>query len=365
MIPFNSFHYQNNQLRDKVVKAMADTFDSGWYILGERLKKFEKEFSQYSNVNHTIGVGNGLDAIRISLKALGIGKGDEVIVPANTYIATVLAVTDVGATPIFVEPNSSSYNIDPTKIEEKITKNTKVIIPVHLYGLPCEMNDIILIAQRYNLFIIEDNAQAVGAEYKNKKTGSFGILNATSFYPTKNLGAIGDGGAITTNDKALAKKVLLLRNYGSEKKYYNEVEGYNSRLDEIHAAVLSVKLNYLDQWNNERIKLADNYSKGLSGITTILLPTNEKHSKHTFHLYVIQTKNRNKLAEHLLNNDVQTAIHYPIPPYKQVAYKYLNLNPTNFPITERLADECLSLPLYPGLSEIDQTKIIDSIKTFI
>ena len=364
MILFNSFHYQNNQIREEVLKAMAETFDSGWYILGERLKKFETDFSLYSQVDHTIGVGNGLDAIRISLKALGIGKGDEVIVPANTYIATVLAVTDIGATPIFVEPTIDSFNIDPTKIEEKITKNTKAILPVHLYGLPCEMDEIMTIAKKHNLFVVEDNAQAVGAEYKNKKTGSFGIINATSFYPTKNLGALGDGGAITTNDKILAEKILLLRNYGSTKKYHNEIEGYNSRLDELQAAVLSIKLSFLDQWNAERIQLANNYINGLQGISEVILPTFKNYNKHTFHLFVIRTKRREELAAYLLNSGIQTAIHYPIPPYRQVAYKALNIQSKDFTITESLAADCLSLPMYPGLSEIEQTKITESIKRF-
>ena len=364
MIPFNSFQSQNEQIRDEVLKAMSETFDSGWYILGERLKKFEKEFSDYCGIKHTLGVGNGLEAIKISLKALNIQRSDEVIVPANTYIATILAVTEIGAVPVLVEPEIGSYNIDPNRIEEKITKKTKAIIPVHLYGLPCRMEEILLIAKKHHLFVIEDNAQAVGAEYKNKKTGTFGHINATSFYPTKNLGALGDGGAITTNDDILAKKVSMLRNYGSEIKYFNETEGYNSRLDEIQAAVLSVKLNCLDQWNDERIRLADYYSKGFSNIETIVLPNHEKDCKHVFHLYVIRVKEREKLIEHLNNCSIQTAIHYPVPAYRQNAYKHLSISPVDFPITEKMAMECLSLPLYPGLSKNEQDKIIESIINF-
>jgi dTDP-4-amino-4,6-dideoxygalactose transaminase len=364
MIPFNSFQSQNEQIRDEVLKAMSETFDSGWYILGERLKKFEKEFSHYSGIKHTLGVGNGLEAIKIALKALNIQPGDEVIVPANTYIATILAVTEIGAVPVLVEPEIESYNIDPARIEEKITRKTKAIIPVHLYGLPCRMEEILLIAKKHHLFVVEDNAQAVGAEYKNKKTGTFGDINAISFYPTKNLGAFGDGGAITTKDDTLAKQVSMLRNYGSEIKYYNEIEGYNSRLDEIQAAVLSVKLHYLDQWNEDRVKLAEYYSKGLSHIEAICTPVYEKDFKHIFHLYVIRVNNREKLIEHLNSHSIQTAIHYPVPAYRQKAYKHLNLSVADFPITEKMAAECLSLPLYPGLTNTEQDKVMDAICNF-
>ncbi|HVD97451.1 MAG TPA: DegT/DnrJ/EryC1/StrS family aminotransferase [Cytophagaceae bacterium] len=364
MIPFYSFQHQHEQIRHEALKAMEETYDSNWYILGERLKKFEQEFSNYTGVAHTLGVGNGLEAIRIALRALDIKEGDEVIVPANTYIATVLAVTELGASPVLVEPDLSTYNIDTDRIEEKITKKTKAIIPVHLYGLPCEMDVIQYLATKHSLAIIEDNAQAVGAVYKNKKTGSFGTINATSFYPTKTLGALGDGGAITTQDEALAKKVALLRNYGSEKKYYNEIEGYNSRLDEMQAAVLSVKLNYLDQWNNERIRQADYYTQAFSEMENIQPPVYEKEQKHVFHLYVIRSSRRDELMQHLEKNGIQTAIHYPVPAYRQNAYKYLNLQAKDFPITEKIAAECLSLPLYPGLSRAEQDQVIEAIKIF-
>lgn len=364
MIPFYSFQYQNDQIREASLKALTEAFDSNWYILGDRLKKFEKEFSNYSNIKHTIGVGNGLEAIKISLKALGIKQDDEIIVPANTYIATLLAVTEIGATPVLVEPELDSYNIDPNRIEEKITPKTKAIIPVHLYGLPCRMDEILFIAQKYNLFVIEDNAQSVGAEYKNKKTGSIGIINATSFYPTKNLGAIGDGGAITTDNDDLAKKVQLLRNYGSEIKYHNEIQGYNSRLDELQAAVLSIKLDFLDQWNNERIQLAQYYNEKLSNVENLSIPTYGKDFKHVFHLYVVRVKEREKIIEHLNKHSIQTAIHYPIPPYKQEAYKYMNIQAKDYPITEKIKTECLSLPMYPGLKKEEQNLIIEAIKRF-
>ena len=295
---------------------------------------------------------------------MGIKQGDEIIVPANTYIATLLAVTEIGATPVLVEPELDSYNIDPNRIEAKITPKTKAIIPVHLYGLPCRMDEILFIAQKYNLLVIEDNAQSVGAEYKNKKTGSFGIINATSFYPTKNLGAIGDGGAITTDSDDLAKKVQLLRNYGSEIKYHNEIQGYNSRLDELQAAVLSIKLDFLDQWNNERIQLAQYYNEKLSDVENLSIPTYGKDFKHVFHLYVVRVKEREKIIEHLNKHSIQTAIHYPIPPYKQEAYKYLNIQAKDYPITEKITTECLSLPMYPGLKKEEQNLIIEAIKRF-
>ncbi|MDB5274337.1 MAG: DegT/DnrJ/EryC1/StrS family aminotransferase [Chitinophagaceae bacterium] len=247
-IPFYSLAYQNEQIRKEVHEALNNVFDSDWYVLGEKVERFEQEYANYLGVKHCIGVGNGLDALKISLHALGIGPGDEVIVPANTYVATVLAVTAVGALPVLVEPDVLTCNIDPKRIEEKITSKTKAIIPVHLYGLPCEMDAIVAIAAKHKLFIVEDNAQASGGEYKGKKTGSIGHLNAHSFYPTKNLGALGDGGAVTTNDDELARQARLLRNYGSSVKYHNEIIGYNSRLDEIQAAVLSIKLRFLDRW---------------------------------------------------------------------------------------------------------------------
>ena len=334
-------------------------------MLGGGVKKFEKEYADYIGTNYCVGVGNGLDALKISLKALEIGEGDEVIVPANTYIATVLAVTSVGAKPVLVEPDINTFNIDPIKIEEKITTKTKAIIPVHLYGLPCAMDEIIAIANKHQLYIIEDNAQASGAIYKGKLTGSFGHINAHSFYPTKNLGALGDGGAITTNNKELARKAKLLSNYGSEIKYKNELLGYNSRLDEIQAAVLSIKLNYLNGWNKEREFLSKVYDKNLSSIEG-LSTYNDMHNsmiKHTRHLYVIRVKEREKLMEYLLGEGISTAVHYPIPPYKQNAYKGF-FETTGYAITDMLSDEVLSLPLYKGLMVADIEKISATIKNF-
>ncbi len=364
-IPFYDFKFQNEQIKAEVYRALAEVFDSAWYILGNKLTRFEQEYAKYIGVKHCIGVGNGLDALKISLCALGIGPGDEVIVPANTYIATVLAITAVGATPILVEPDSYTCNIDPYHIKEKITGNTKAILPVHLYGLPCEMDIIMSIAQEYGLYVLEDNAQAAGAHYKGKKTGSIGHINAHSFYPTKNLGAIGDGGAITTNDDDLARKARLYRNYGSEIKYENEVPGYNSRLDEIQAAVLRVKLKYLDAWNEERRFLAKAYTEKLASVDgVVLFDDNAVPLKgHVYHLYVIRVKMRKQLMSHLLQKGIATSIHYPIPPYAQHVYKgYFSI--LDYPITNKISEEILSLPFYQGLRISDINRVVQEIQAF-
>jgi dTDP-4-amino-4,6-dideoxygalactose transaminase len=349
-IPFYSFVYQNEQIRERVNRAVMDVFDSAWYVLGNKTELFEQEYARYIGVKHCIGVGNGLDALKIALRVLDIKEGDEVIVPANTYIATVMAVTAVGATPVLVEPDPRTFNIDPLKIEEKITSKTKAIIPVHLYGLPCEMDAIQTLAIKHDLYLVEDNAQASGSLYKGKKTGSLGHVNAHSFYPTKNLGALGDGGAITTNDDEWARKVRLYRNYGSSVKYKNEVLGYNSRLDELQAAVLSVKLDFLDQWLAEKQQLVNVYQQLLSPVTQIELPdfSHMTAGEHSHHLYVIKSKRRDELASYLKEQGVTTLIHYPIPVYNQQAYA--GQFASAFPITDRLAAEVLSLPLFPGMT---------------
>ena len=364
-IPFNSLQHQHDLIREEVLAAMAEVYASGNFILGDKVKTFEKEFASYIGVKHCIGVGNGLDALKISLKALGVGFGDEVLVPANTYIATLLAISEVGASPVLVEPDSTTLLIDPLKIEEKITRKTKAIIPVHLYGLSCDMDNINAIAASHNLYVIEDNAQAIGADYKGKKTGSIGHINAHSFYPTKNLGAVGDGGAITTNDPVLAQKVSMLRNYGSEIKYQNEVLGYNSRLDEIQAAVLRIKLNYLDAWNDERVVLASAYRKKLAGIKEISFleePIPIAH-KHVYHLYIVRVKEREQLMGYLLAQGIATAIHYPIPPYRQKAYEGV-FDVEAYPITDEASSDILSLPLYKGMSLEDVGLVSDAIAEF-
>jgi len=363
-IPFYTLVHQNQRIENEVQSFYKELHADAWYILGKRVLQFEKKYAAYHSVKHCIGVGNGLDALTLSLRALEIGKGDEVIVPANSFIATMLAVTQVGATPILVEPDSRSFNIEPEEIQRKIISKTKAIIPVHLYGLPCEMEAIISLAEKNNLFIIEDNAQAHGATYKNKKTGSFGILNATSFYPVKPLGAYGDGGAVTTNDDALDRKIRLLGNYGSAEKYYYESIGVNSRLDEIQAGVLSIKLKYLDSWNEERIQIAALYSEILKDVKEIILPVSTSDCKHIYHQYVIQSEKRDALKEHLTKHSIETGIHYPVPVHLQKAYEFLNLKKGSMPITEKLSETVLSLPIYIGMQKDHVEYVYEVISKF-
>ena len=363
-IPFLSFNEIHLPLKAEMMQAFEAFYDSNWYVLGERVKAFESEYAQFNQISHAVGLSNGLDALHIALKTLGIGAGDEVIVPSNTYIATALAVSYVGATPIFVEPNLATYNIDPFEIEQAITSKTKAIMPVHLYGQACEMEAILKIANAHQLFVIEDNAQSQGASYKGQLTGTWGQINATSFYPGKNLGALGDAGAVTTNDSELAKKAMVLRNYGSEKKYQNEVIGHNMRLDECQASFLSVKLKHLPAWNAQRQEIASWYDEALAGIPDLVLPTVALSTTHVYHLYVVRIKNRDALQIHLASMGIGTLIHYPIPPYLQKAYKNLGFKKGDFPIAEEIADTCLSLPIYPGLKEDEVLYISDCIKGY-
>lgn len=356
-IPFLSFESANKKIKNEILSTFEEFFDSSWYVLGEKTKQFEQEYANFNQVKHCVGISNGLDALHIALKSLDIGEGDEVIVPSNTYIASALAVSYVGATPVFVEPDIQTYNIDPTKIEAAITSKTKAIMPVHLYGQACEMEAIMTIAKKHHLFVVEDNAQSQGATYNGKLTGSFGDINGTSFYPGKNLGALGDAGAITTNTAELAKKAMVLRNYGSEKKYYNEVIGYNKRLDECQAAFLSIKLKYLNEWTKQRQEIATWYNEALSEIEGLILPKLADNASHVYHLYVVRTKHRDKLQKHLTDNAVGTLIHYPIPPHLQKAYSYLGFKKGDFPIAEEIADTCLSLPMWPGMTR----QIVDDI----
>ena len=363
-IKFLSFKRINKQLRKELLSVFKDVFDKQQYVLGEKVRKFEKEYALFNKVNYCVGVGNGLDALVIALKTLGIGKNDEVIVPSNTYIASWLAVSIVGAIPVPVEPLISTYNINPDLIEEKINSRTKAIMPVHLYGQACEMKRIMQIAKKYNLFVVEDNAQAHGCNFGTNITGSFGHINATSFYPGKNLGALGDGGAVTTNDGNLSKKAESLRNYGSLQKYYNEEKGLNSRLDELQAAFLSVKLKYLTEWTRERRKLAKLYSNCLKNVGDVIIPLTAKGASHVYHLYVIRTKRRGSLKDFLNKQGIGTLIHYPFPPHLQKAYRDLGHKKGAFPIAESLAKTSLSIPLYPGLKEKEINYICRSIKKF-
>lgn len=363
-IPFLNFEFMHQPLKAEMMNAFEAFYDSNWFVLGERVKAFELEYAQFNQTDFAVGVSNGLDALHIALKTLEIGPGDEVIVPSNTYIATVLAVSFVGAKPVFVEPKLSTYNIDPSKIEAAITSKTKAIMPVHLYGQACEMEAISAIAEKHKLYIIEDNAQSQGASFKNKLTGSWGAINATSFYPGKNLGALGDAGAITTNSDALAKTAKTLRNYGSDKKYYNEVIGFNMRLDECQAAFLSIKLKHLSKWTIERQTIANWYNEALKDCSFITLPETAKNATHVYHLYVIRTSKRDALQAYLNENGIGTLIHYPIPPHLQEAYQELGYQKGDFPIAEELADTALSLPLWPGMTREMVITITNLILSF-
>ncbi len=346
-------------IREPLDAAYRRVIDSGWFILGPELEAFEAEFAQYSEVKHCVGVGSGLEALHLLLRAYGIGPGDEVIVPSNTFIATWLAVSECGATPVPVEPSIDTYNVAPELIDNAITKRTRAIIPVHLYGQPADMDPINRLASKHGLIIIEDAAQAQGARYKGCRAGSLGHAAATSFYPGKNLGALGDGGAILTNDEEIAEKVRELRNYGSKIKYRHSFAGYNSRLDEMQAAFLRVKLMVLDGWNESRREVADQYSKLLAD-TNIDLPLVPEYAEPVWHIYAIRSKQRNALEEHLEQQGVVTGIHYPIPPHQQACYQvYKELD---LPIADQLADQVLSLPMSPIMTESKIVRVSESVK---
>jgi dTDP-4-amino-4,6-dideoxygalactose transaminase len=351
-------------IRSEILNAFEAFYDGNYFILGKNVENFETEFATFCKSKYCVGVSNGLDALHICLKVLNIGKGDEVIVPSNTFIATVLAISYVGATPIFVEPSKSTFNIDPTKIEEKISKRTKAIVPVHLYGQACQMVEILEIAKKHKLFVIEDNAQAQGATCNGQITGSWGDINGTSFYPGKNLGALGDAGAITTNNENYEKIAKMFRNYGSEVKYHNEVVGFNHRLDELHATLLSIKLKKLNEWNVERQRVASWYFERLNSLDQVNLPFISPNSTHVFHLFVILSKCRNELMDYLKRQGIGTLIHYPIPPHLQKAYAHLGFDIGDFPISEEIANTCLSLPIYPGIKEVEVDYIAEKIKLF-
>lgn len=360
-VPFLDLKATYLELQSELDNAYTNVMQSGYYLLGKELEAFEQEFAEYCTTTHCVGCGNGLEAIELLLKAYGIGEGDEVIVPSNTYIATWLAVSYVGAKPVPVEPILETYNIDPGLIEAAITPKTKAIIPVHLYGQPVDMDPIMAIAKKHNLVVIEDAAQAHGALYKGKKVGSLGHAAAFSFYPGKNLGAYGDAGAITTNDKNIAEKVKVLRNYGSQKKYFNEVQGVNSRLDELQAAFLRVKLKKLDEWNARRKVVAQLYLEGLKNEKSIVLPRVPDWADPAWHLFVVRHAHRDALQEKLNKKGIQTLIHYPLPPHKQAAYA--EMNHLSFPISEKIHQEVLSLPIGPHLSHEEAQQVIEGILT--
>lgn len=363
-IPFLDLKAGYLELKDELDDAYQRVMNSGWYILGEETEAFEREFADYCGVKHCIGVANGLDALHLILKAYGIGEGDEVIVPANTYIASWLAVSYAGATPVPVEPDLQTYNIAPENIEAAITKNTKAILPVHLYGQPAEMDAVKEIAKKYNLKIIEDAAQAQGARYKNESTGNLGDAAGFSFYPGKNLGAYGDAGAITTNDEDLAGQLRTLRNYGSKVKYYNEVKGFNSRLDPLQSAFLSVKLKYLDEWNLRRAKAAEYYLAELSEVSDLILPFVPEETSPVWHVFIVRHPKRDELQKYLADAGIGTMIHYPVPPHLSEAYSDLNLNADDFKISEAIANTVLSLPISPHIKEEELSFIIERLRVF-
>lgn len=353
MIQFLDLKAPYLELKQELDQAIARVVSSGWFIGGSEVDQFEADYAQYCGAAHAVGVANGLDALHLALRAMDVGPGDEVIVPSNTYIATWLAVSQCGATPVPVEPDSRTYNIDPTLIEAAITSRTKVILPVHLYGQPADLDPILAIARKHGLRVLEDGAQAHGARYKGQRLGAHGDAVAWSFYPGKNLGAMGDGGAVTTNDPKIADRLRVLRNYGSRVKYVNEVQGYNSRLDPLQAAILRVKLVHLDEWNARRSAIAARYQQGMAscGLT---LPHVPDWAEPVWHLYVVRNPQRDALQKALADVGVSTLIHYPIPPHLQGAYANLELGKGTFPISEQMHQAVLSLPISPHMT-LEQT----------
>jgi dTDP-4-amino-4,6-dideoxygalactose transaminase len=363
-VKFLDFTHMHQPLREQMVAKFEEFYDAQWYVLGKNTRAFEEEYARYCGTSHCVGVANGLDALMLSLRVLGVKAGDEVIVPSNTFIASWLAVSMVGGVPVPIEPRKSTYNINPDLIGEAITPRTKAVMPVHLFGQPCEMPAIMNVCDRHSLAVVEDNAQSQGATYVGRKTGSFGIVNATSFYPGKNLGALGDGGAVTTSSPELAHQVATLRNYGSSRKYFNDEMGVNSRLDEVQAGFLSIKLKLLDNWNSQRLAIARKYSERLNGSGDIVLPVEAKGAGCVYHLYVVRTKKRDSLQEYLTSHGVGTLVHYPVPPHLQKAYAGYNFKKGQFPIADEIAETSLSLPIYPGLREDEIEYVSDLIRKF-
>lgn len=363
MIPFLSLRETYEELKPELDVAIGRVLAGGWYIGGPEVEAFEQEWAAYTGAAHAVGVGNGLDALILALRALGVGAGDEVIVPSNTYIATWLAVTHAGATPVPVEPIPGTYNIDPARIEAAITPRTKVILPVHLYGQPADLEPILSLARMHGLRVLEDAAQAHGARYRGSRVGAHGDVVAWSFYPGKNLGAFGDAGAVTTNDAELADAVRVLANYGSRVKYHNEVQGVNSRLDPVQAAVLRVKLTRLDEWNARRGALAQRYLSGLGG-SELVLPEVPAWADPVWHLFVVRTTQRDALQRDLGDAGIGTLVHYPVPPHRQGAYAGMQLGEGSLPISEQLHREVLSLPLGPHLDSGSVDAVVDRLIRF-
>lgn len=363
-VPFLDLGAAYRELKTEIDAAVNRVLESGWYVLGPEVEAFETEWATYCKAKHAVGLANGLDALTLALRALDVGPGDEVIVPSNTYIATWLAVTEVGATIVPVEPDLRTYNMDPDRIESAITPRTRALLPVHLYGQPADLDPILDIARRHELRVIEDAAQAHGSRYKGRRIGAHGDIVCWSFYPGKNLGALGDGGAVTTNSADLADRIRVLRNYGSRVKYLNEVKGQNSRLDPIQAAVLRVKLPHLDAWTDRRRLIAAAYTEGLKDCG-LNLPRVPDSTNPAWHLYVIRSAERNALEKRLGEAGVATLIHYPIPPHMQEAYAGLGLAPDALPLAQQMASELLSLPIGPQLSQVNVARVIEAVKAAV
>lgn len=361
MIKFLDLHKINERFRAEIDEKIKEVLDSGWYLLGKKDEEFEKNFAKYCEAKHCIGCANGLDALNLIIRAYGFGAGDEIIVPANTYIASILAISENGCTPVLVEPDIETYNINPDLIEEKITDKTKAILVVHLYGQAVQMDKILELAKKYNLKVIEDSAQAHGAIYNGKRVGNLGDASGFSFYPGKNLGCMGDGGAVTTNDDELAEKIRALRNYGSHVKYKNLFKGVNSRLDEIQAGILDVKLPHLDKDNLRRREIAKYYRENIKN-EKIILPKAYDEKAHVWHVFAIRTKNRDEFQKYLAENNIQTLIHYPTPPHKQEAYK--EWNNLSYPITEEIHKTILSLPISPVMTDEEVKKVVEVINKY-
>lgn len=364
-VPFLNLQAAYVELKDELDAACSRVMNSGWYVLGEEVELFEKEYAAYCGTKHCVGVGNGLDALQLILRAYEIGAGHEVIVPSSTYIATWLAVSYSGATPVPVEPDIRTFNISPELIESAVTERTRAVMPVHLYGQPAAMEAILQVAEKYHLIVIEDAAQSHGALYKGRRSGSLGHAAGHSFYPGKNLGAFGDGGAVTTNDDELADRVRSLRNYGSKKKYYNELKGFNSRLDEIQAAILRVKLKKLDEWNNRRRQIAKYYLDKLRDVPELMLPAAASLTESVWHLFVIRHPDRDILQQKLSSREIGSLIHYPVPPHLSAAYSNDDINHGDLPVAEELAASVLSLPIGPHLSQNEAQQVVIAIRMAI
>lgn len=364
-IPLVDLKRQCYRIKNEVDEKIREVLESGRFILGENVKAFEKEFARYCGVKHAVGVASGTDALILCLKALGVSNGDEVVTVPNTFVATIDAISHNGATPIFVDIESETYTMKTSDVAQKITERTKVVLPVHLYGHSVDMDPLLEIAEENNLYVVQDACQAHGADYKNRKVSSLGDCVCFSFYPSKNLGAYGDGGVVLTNEEEIAERIRMLRDYGQKEKYKHTFIGYNSRLDEMQAAILRVKLKYLDKWIEERRRNAKKYNKMLSEMHDVTPPKERSYAKHVYYLYVIRTRRRNDMQKWLSYKGISTGIHYPVPVHLQEAYRHLGLREGDFPVVEECSREILSLPMFPELTENEIRYVCQSIKEFV